>query len=239
MERRILTTERLELIAGDLELLEAEMLGPQALERRLEARVAPNWPPEYFDAPAIEFAAAYLRENPGSSGWMLWYLIWPRAGEGARPEGVQGSAGDMVSTAGSTPSVVGIAGFKGKPSGDGTVEVGYSVLNQFQRRGIATEAVATLLDWAFVHRAVERVIAETYPHLHHSIRVLEKNGFRPIGPGSGPGIVRYELPRAERAAARLKALHDRKAHEAPHGSHDPTAQHGSADSDSATTAEDR
>ncbi len=58
--------------------------------------------------------------------------------------------------------------------------------------GYATEAVAALLEWAFSHSEVKRIIAETYPTLTESIGVMEKNGFRFIGGGSGPGIIRYE-----------------------------------------------
>jgi RimJ/RimL family protein N-acetyltransferase len=45
--------------------------------------------------------------------------------------------------------------------------------------------------------SVRRVIAETYPALIASIGVLQKCGFRSIGDGSEPGVIRFELLRDE------------------------------------------
>jgi RimJ/RimL family protein N-acetyltransferase len=46
------------------------------------------------------------------------------------------------------------------------------------------------------HSEVSRVIAETYPELKPSIRVMEKNGLVYVDDGSEPGVIRYELKRA-------------------------------------------
>ena len=83
------------------------------------------------------------------------------------------------------------------PSEDGTVEIGYGVVAEHQRRGYATETVRAFLAHAFVSPKVRRVIAETYPHLAPSIGVLEKCGFTFIGDGSEPGVIRYEIERAQ------------------------------------------
>jgi RimJ/RimL family protein N-acetyltransferase len=80
---------------------------------------------------------------------------------------------------------------------DGTVEVGYSVCEQFQKNGYASEAVATLIRLAFSYDAVTRVIGETLPELAPSIRVMEKNGLKFIGTGSEEGVIRYELTRED------------------------------------------
>ena len=68
---------------------------------------------------------------------------------------------------------IGNGGFKGRPDADGSVEVGYSVMENYQRNGFAPEAVEALVDWAFGYREVQRVIAQTLPELRPSIRVLE------------------------------------------------------------------
>ena len=80
---------------------------------------------------------------------------------------------------------------------DGTVEVGYGIVSDQHRRGYASEAARALVGHAFARPAVRRVIAETYPELIGSIGVLRRCGFRHIGEGSEPGVVRYELTRAE------------------------------------------
>jgi uncharacterized damage-inducible protein DinB len=98
--------------------------------------------------------------------------------------------------------VAGIVGFKGRPNAEGTVEIGYSVLAEYQRQGIASEAAAGLVEQAFRAGDVRRVIAETLPALTGSIRVLERNGFRLIGEGSEPGVIRFELTRSDFEAGR-------------------------------------
>ncbi len=176
-----LTSERLELIAGTVDLLRADADDYSLLSRRLQVRVPNGWPPEYLDAAAMNYAADYIEQNTDAAGWMLWFLI-------LRDEGI-----------GSQRTLIGTCGFKGRPDVEGTVEIGYSVVEKFRRRGYATESVETLCAWAFAaHPEVTRVIAETYPELVPSIRVLEKSGFRFIGDGSEDRVIRYELPRVEK-----------------------------------------
>jgi [ribosomal protein S5]-alanine N-acetyltransferase len=76
--------------------------------------------------------------------------------------------------------------------------VGYGVVRDHQRRGYASETVRGLVGHAFALPEVHRVIAETLPELTPSIGVLEKCGFRFIGEGSEPGVIRYELSRTTR-----------------------------------------
>jgi RimJ/RimL family protein N-acetyltransferase len=52
------------------------------------------------------------------------------------------------------------------------------------------------LERAFGLPEVTRVIAETLPDLTPSIGVLKKCGFRLVGEGSEPGVIRFELTRA-------------------------------------------
>ena len=66
-------------------------------------------------------------------------------------------------------------------------------MEPYQRNGYATEAVRSLIEWAFSVGDVNCIIADTLPDLLASIRVLEKNGFRFIGQGSEEGTIRYEL----------------------------------------------
>ncbi|HJX83280.1 MAG TPA: GNAT family protein [Candidatus Angelobacter sp.] len=83
------------------------------------------------------------------------------------------------------------------PSPDGTAEVGYSIVPEFQRQGYAPEATKALIAWAFGHPQVTRVIAHTLPELQPSIRVMEKNGFTFTGAGEEPGTIRYDLTRED------------------------------------------
>lgn len=172
----ILTTPRLKLIPATETSLEADIKGRDDLARELKVVVPDDWPPHYYDVPAIQFTLKSMQNGSGVNGWGVWYLVLDGGREIPR-------------------TVIGIAGFKGNPSTEGVVEIGYSVLEQYQRKGYASEAVAELLRWAFSHAVVTNVRAETLPNLTASIRVMEKNGFVFVGAGSEDGVVRYERTR--------------------------------------------
>jgi len=168
-----LLTPRLELIAGTIELAQAEIASPASLARLLEAPTPDAWPPPLNDAQSQQvFLDALQKASPADVGWTLWYCLRrdPRA-------------------------LVGVAGFKGPPQ-NGVAEIGYSMLEAHQRNGYCTEAVRALLAWAFEHSGVHTIIGHTLPALAPSIRVMEKCGF--VFGGSGPledGVqaVRYEF----------------------------------------------
>ncbi|MEK7316386.1 MAG: GNAT family N-acetyltransferase [Candidatus Eisenbacteria bacterium] len=169
-----LRTTRLELVAATLEMSLAERDDPSRLERDYGIRLALPWPPPLNDEASLAWSISVLREEQGVAGWGYWYLTIPAASEGV------------------ARLAIGNGGFKGSPDATGTVEIGYSVLEEYQRRGYASEAVEAMVAWAFLQRGVRRVIAETYPVLIGSIGVLKKTGFRRVGPGSEEGVIRFE-----------------------------------------------
>lgn len=65
--------------------------------------------------------------------------------------------------------------------------IGYSVLEEFQNKGYATEAILALIPHIFSWPRIRRIVATTYPGLKASVRVLEKAGFIP---GGKAGFVR-------------------------------------------------
>jgi ribosomal-protein-alanine N-acetyltransferase len=171
----MLFTQRLDLIEATPESLRAAIDDVKQLGELLHARVPSDWPPELLDTPALEWVVRWLAspENDPAFG-MYWIVLRESA---------------------ALRTLVGVAGFKGMPSEDGTVEIGYGVVAEYQRRGYATETVRALLSHSFASPKITRVIAETYPTLPASIGVLEKCGFTLIGDGSEPGVIRYELKR--------------------------------------------
>ena len=66
--------------------------------------------------------------------------------------------------------------FKGLGA-NGTVEIGYGVLEEYQGQGYATEAVSAAVTWALQQPFVTCVEAETAPDNRASQRILEKCGF--------------------------------------------------------------
>jgi RimJ/RimL family protein N-acetyltransferase len=171
MEHTVLKTARLELVAATPHLLRAEGEGREAFGRQLGAHVPGAWPPELYDDDARLWTLNALETRPDAAGWWMYYVVLADARE-----------------------LIGVAGYKGPPA-DGTVEVGYGVLDAHRRQGYATEATRALVDRAFATPGVTRVIAETLPHLHPSIGVMEKLGFTLEGEGSEEGVIRFTLPR--------------------------------------------
>lgn len=170
-----LKTSRLELIAGTRDTATAELDRPEELQQLLGARLPAPWPPPLNDVGSMTYFLQFILHHPDAVGWGAWYIV-------ARP-----SAADRV--------VIGNCGFKGKPTTEGMVELGYSLFPEFQGQGYATEAVSGLVRWAFAHPEVTRVAAETYPDHVKSMRVLEKNGFLHIGGGLEAGTIRFEVVR--------------------------------------------
>jgi RimJ/RimL family protein N-acetyltransferase len=176
----VIETERLELIPATPEQVRAALRGATPLGAALGAAVPETWPPEFLDDPAFEYTLARLLEGPPQTGWWLHFILRKDAAGGR--------------------TLIGSAGYKGPPSDDGTVEVGYGIVRDQHRRGYASEAVRGLLAHAFAEPSVQRVIAETYPELTGSLGVLRTCGFSLIGDGSEPGVIRFALTRAEYAA---------------------------------------
>jgi [ribosomal protein S5]-alanine N-acetyltransferase len=181
----MIATKRLELIPATLDLTRAALESEAALALGLDALVPATWPPEFLDRPALEFTLARLAEGVQQAGWWLHFIVLTH--------GLTGR------------TLIGSAGYKGPPSRDGTVEVGYGIVRDHQRQGYAAETVQGLLAHAFGFDSVHRVIAETLPDLTASIGVLRKCQFRLIGEGSDPGVIRFELTRSDYETRRVVA----------------------------------
>lgn len=111
--------------------------------------------------------------DPAAAGWTSWYVIVPH-GAGRK-------------------TLIGSVGAGGPPDESGAIMIGYSLLDQFHGKGYATAALQGFLAWAGRHPGLRRVVADTYPHLKASIRVLEKCGFGRVGAGLDEGTIRFEL----------------------------------------------
>ena len=170
---RMIQSPRLNLIAATTALIKKDIAGRGFLADALGLNVPESWPPDLYGPRAMQFALTQLGDAT-EQGWSFWYLA----------------------TAIDPCELTGICGFKGRPDVRGSVEIGYSILSRFQRRGYATEAVVRLVGWAFSHYNVNEVCAETLPHLTQSIRVLEKNGIMRDGKESEAGVIRYAIKRS-------------------------------------------
>jgi ribosomal-protein-alanine N-acetyltransferase len=167
----VILTPRLELRAGTRESYSIPYADRDSLARVLGVNVPGNWPVENYDGDPLVWCIKRLDEDPGSAPWLLRYFIERESN-----------------------TLIGFGG-GGEMADEGSWIIGYSVLPQFRRVGYASEAVKALIEAAFAHPHIERLVAETYPELVASIGVLEKNGFKFIGNGSAERVIRYELRR--------------------------------------------
>lgn len=169
MKKFRLKTHNLELVAATEQSVQDEIDNLHQLSRWLRARIPQAWPPQHIDEATMRFTLQKLQENPRHVGWWLWYFVLNEP----RDE----------------RTLIGVGGFKGAAK-NGEVEIGYTILEEFQNRELGSQAIGAPTDWAF-ENDVKSVIAETLPELMPSIRVLEKNGFAFVGEGSEEGVIRY------------------------------------------------
>src|SRR6188472_3559141 len=118
MAEFLITTPRMELIAGTLQTVIAERENRAELGKLLNARIPADWPPDLNDLTMKELSIRWFENHPEGRGWLCWYFIL----NSKRRE------------------LIGIGGFSDVPD-NGKVEIGYSILPRFQRQGFATEAV--------------------------------------------------------------------------------------------------
>jgi RimJ/RimL family protein N-acetyltransferase len=79
-----------------------------------------------------------------------------------------------------TREAIGTIGFHGPPDETGRVEIGYSVEPSWRRRGVATECVAALLEWAR-ERGIGRFRAAVAPGNEPSLAIMRRFGFHEVG----------------------------------------------------------
>ena len=167
---------RIELIPSSAAHIRIELESPGLLAGKLNARISKNWPSGEYDRDAMEFfLSCFEKGGEAVQGWYGWYAIKIDSQDGER-------------------ALVGAAGYFGPPDKDGQVEVGYSVLPEWQRRGYATEMVDLLVSHAFAFPETHRIIAHTVAENEGSIKVLISNGFSHAGIDDNK--LRFELARA-------------------------------------------
>ena len=147
----MIETPRLRILPCDDTLFDAMKMGNSVLSQAVSANVPKKWS-QYRDS----FAPAYLRwkAHKPLRNWWVHLVVY-------KPDNL----------------LVGSCGYKGEPDAEGRVEIGYEIRSEHQNRGIATEAAQALVENAFSHAEVKKVLAHTLPQESHSTRILQKIGF--------------------------------------------------------------
>lgn len=179
-------TPRMHLVPATVELLQAELRGAASLSAFIGAYVPADWPPLLYDQQAIRWTIDQL-SRPGADGrWYTHYFVLQS----------RSSAPDVV---------VGVGGYTGPPDPAGVVEIGYSILGAYHRKGLATEAAAGLTQNAFL-KGAKVVAAHTREADPASAGVLITNGFRLVGGDPEAGTTRFEVTKAEFSKRGERAL---------------------------------
>jgi [ribosomal protein S5]-alanine N-acetyltransferase len=126
-----------------------------------------SWAPGY-PLPGTRMAARNLvrqAEAAGDDGnalWGMFQIVFRETGE-----------------------VIGDIGFHGPPDEAGTVEIGYSVVEQYRGRGLMGESAVAICGLAWSRPEVTRIIARTEEGNAASAGVLRHAGFREDGIAGG------------------------------------------------------
>ncbi len=164
-----LKTARLRLIAITPAMLDAERRADGSFPRLIDAKVTAEWPPEHWEPHVLNFIQKQMEDDERTAGWNRYVLLKGGLWRGN--------------------TLIGAVGGFAKPRGD--VEIGYSTLPAYQRRGYATEAARALVEMLFADERVQSVSAQTFPRLPESIKVMERCGMCFVGDGDDEGTVRY------------------------------------------------
>lgn len=108
----------------------------------------------------LDYRIPSLKADPESRPWLGRGIIW------THPDGQR--------------ELIGTIGFHAPPDEDGRAEIGYRVEPAFRRRGIATECVAALLDWA-ESQGCHRFRASVSPGNEASLAIIRSFGFYQVG----------------------------------------------------------
>ena len=162
------------IVAANSLLLDAVEPGGAALADALGVAPPASWPPLYNEPEVFAWVRDMMARYPDAPDWFTWFIV----------------ADDQL---------CGTGGYKGPPAIDGSVEIGYSVIPECQRRGFASETVDLLVARAFRDERVRTIRAETLSDGIASQGVLRRCGFSSAGSYIDPEegeILRFERRRS-------------------------------------------
>jgi len=172
---------RLRLVAISPAMLAAEQAADApGLTRLLRAQLTAQWPPADWQPHVYTMILKQYAEWPHSYGWHRYVVLSDGLAQG-------------LTNGFARKTLIGAVGGFPRPHGD--VEVGYSTLPAFQRKGYGTAFACRLVDWLLTRDGVRSVSAQTYPHQPESIKVMQRCGMTFAGEGDDPGTVRYRRMR--------------------------------------------
>jgi ribosomal-protein-alanine N-acetyltransferase len=149
-------TERLVIVPLNYDQLRLYLKGNGKLEKELQLTTgARNVSDEVKES--VEFFILPSMKNTVGDHY-LFYTFWLIVEKASR-------------------RIVGESGFKGSPNDKGEIEIGYGIFSHERRKGLMTEAIGGMVEWAKKRADVNYILAEADENNLASIRVLQKNNF--------------------------------------------------------------
>ncbi|WKA55449.1 GNAT family N-acetyltransferase [Planococcus shixiaomingii] len=149
----MIRTDRLDLLPFTFKQVEAILNGNNELEQLINSSVPKEWPSQAY-VKTLEAKKEKLAQTPEDSQWSR--IVVDREAR----------------------QLVGEIGCKGAPDENGTVEIGYGIVESFRNNGYATEMVMGLVEWLKEKQLATKITANCLEANKPSIKVLEKSGFK-------------------------------------------------------------
>src|SRR5215212_4915305 len=116
----IIETKNLKLIPCDTEILKSAIEGNEILAKKINVIVQDNW--TEFGVAALQYSLDKLTKSEEEKNWWTYFPVHKQDNK-----------------------LIGSCGYKGRPTTDGTVELGYEITPDYRNRGIATEMTKGLI----------------------------------------------------------------------------------------------
>lgn len=150
-----ITTDRLQVITFEVAMIKAMLEGANGLEQLIGFAVPSDYPMDVYKQ-FFPYKIDRFSKQPEENKW----------------EGL------IINSENKT--VIGDIGFKSGPNEKGEINIGYSILPNYQGKGFATEAAIGMVAWGLKQPGVEKIIATCSPDNNASIRVLKKAGLKQV-----------------------------------------------------------
>lgn len=171
----ITQTPHLQILAASRALLTAELQKPQYFPVLLGAALPADWNSAQVARPDLEQSLEDLTAGGrDAAGWHGWYAL--RKADDTAPR-----------------TLVGAAGFRGRPDATGTAEITFTIATDWRGQGLGTELVAGLVQQAADTGLVSRLVAHAAADNMAAQQVLLRNGFVQAEPAAD-GLLRFERP---------------------------------------------
>ena len=148
----IIETKNLTLISSNIDILMSAIKGNEAHAIKINVNVPDNW--TEFGVYALQYALDNLSESEEEINWWTYLPIHKQDNK-----------------------LIGSGGYKGKPTDEGIVEIGYEIAPDYRNKGLATEFAKSLIENALKDENVKSIVAHTLGHENASTKVLKKCGF--------------------------------------------------------------